>query len=141
MSTTKAKPKTDPPRHPDGGPDAATVAKLEGYGYLPDKVKGWSKARAMTVLYTTIREERIARNRAGVSGEAESEPDHPPLDILRLAAAEFIEEAKPRGSAELCMAVSYSIHNMRTDELVKLANHMVMKFREPQPKPTSATPS
>lgn len=135
MSATKTK--KDPPRHADGGPDAATVAKLEGFGFDAAKVRGWSRARALTVLHTTIREERIARHRAGVHADGDEEPEHPPLDVLRHAAAEFIEESKARGGAELCMAVSYSIHNMRPDELTKLAEHMVKKFREPttQTKP------
>jgi hypothetical protein len=110
----------------NGGPPPAVVQMLEGYGYKGDLVRGWSAARARVVLATTQREERIALARANAEA-ADDAADAPPLDCLRADAAAFIEECK--GVREKAMAVSYAICHMTNDEVVKLAAHMVKRFR------------
>lgn len=112
----------------------AIVQKLEAYGYKPDAVRKWSKARAVTVLRTTEREERIAHYRlAAAQGEQPADDDEvmgEPLDVERAAAAEWLEEALAQNKLTLSVAVMYATGHMRSDEVKRLAQHMVTKFRE-----------
>jgi hypothetical protein len=111
----------------------AVVQKLEAYGYKADAVRQWSKARAVTVLRTTEREERIAQYRlAAAQGEpADDGFVGEPLDVERQAAAEWLEEALAGNRFVLSIAVMYATGHMRSDEVRRLAQHMVTKFREP----------
>jgi len=111
----------------------AVVQKLEAYGYKADAVRQWSKARAVTVLRTTEREERIAQYRLAAS-QGEPPGDEyvgEPLDVERLAAAEWLEESLAGNRFALSVAVMYATGHMRADEVRRLAQHMVTKFREP----------
>jgi hypothetical protein len=109
------------------------VQKLEAYGYKAEAVQKWSKARAVTVLRTTEREERIAQYRLAASQGEPPDDDFvgEPLDVERLAAAEWLEEALAGNRFALSIAVMYATGHMRTDEVKRLAQHMVSRFREP----------
>jgi len=108
------------------------VQKLEAFGFDPKKVREWSAARAKTVLRITEREERIAQYRlAAAQGQATDDNPVPvPMDWERLDAAEWLEEAMARPST-LWIAVMYATGQMLPDEVRRLAEHMVKRFREP----------
>jgi hypothetical protein len=114
-------------------PDEAVVWALVREHKRDEKiVRGWSRAKAQAVLDGLRREAAIvARHAAVKAGSDVGEELGRVSDPVRINAADWLEQALVRGSAEIALALSFAVLEMQPDEQRRLAEHMARKFREP----------
>lgn len=95
-------------------------------------VRGWSRAKAQTVLDGLRREAAIVAHKAAVAAgadEAGLARPRPVSDPERLDAAEYLEQTLARGPFETALALSYAVMAMQDGEQRKLAEGLVKRFR------------
>jgi hypothetical protein len=101
------------------------------FGRKPESVAKWSDALALTVLYSSRRDERIALNRAARAAGEEPEEPGEPSGPERIAAAGALEEIAEKGSIhEVVNVVSFTVYTLPNQFVRKLAERMAVRLRE-----------
>ena len=116
--------------------DAETIRLLEGYGYKREKVRTWTRERALSVLHGRQKEDGITVRRAAAAA-ATQEPAPPrgrPSRLEREVAAAAVEQALAASPDETTQAVCYTVYCLTDDELRDLAGQLVRVFRRPVTK-------
>ena len=105
-------------------PDPGVVRALEGYGYKPDRVRGWSAARASATLTARRKDDAaVARRAAATAAAQEPAPERgQPTPMERLTAAKFLGECLAAGGPDdLSQAVAHTAYVLSDAETRQLA--------------------